>query len=383
MKILVSSNFSHCADRPGAFDNRMAHVLGLEDLGHEVYLVEDVAPERCFDERYEPVSFADWRGKERFRHLAEGLGLWHRCCLVYDRGRATYGLSLAELRKHAQSADLLVSIASPLMTEEIREAVPCRVYVDTAPAKVQVYHSEYDIDYGFEHYHHFFTFGLNIGSPGCPIPTCGVSWTPLAPPVVLERWPVAPPAREGRYTTVSSWAGSRHTFELDGVYSGNKADEWRRFAELPRRVEPPLEIALKIHPDYREDIELLTGNGWTLRDASKLDSVEAYRDYLGASRAEFSIANARYVRFDTGFFGDRTARYLACGRPAVVQATGFDDHIPVGEGLLTFTTLDEAVARIEEVERRYRSHAKAARRLAENYFDGRKVLAGLLRAVGC
>jgi hypothetical protein len=383
MKILVSSNFSHCADRPGAFDNRMAFVLGLRRLGHDVFLVEDVAPERCYDDSYEPVPFANWKGKERFRARAEALGLWPRCSMVFDGGRETCGLPLREIVAHARSADLLVSVASALETAEIRDAVACRVYVDTAPAKVQVYHAEYGVDYGFDHYHHWFTFGLNLGTDDCPIPDCGVRWQGLLPPVVLPEWPVAPaPDGGSSFTTVSSWAGSKHTFEYGGVYSGDKADEWRRFAELPRRTGKPMEIALKIHPAWVEDIELLQGNGWALRDAAELDSVSAYRTYMAGSRAEFSIANARYVRFDTGFFGDRTARYLASGRPALVQSTGFERHLPVGEGLMTFETLEEAAAGLEEIDGRWEAHARAAREIAVEHFDSDRVLSGLLSEVG-
>jgi hypothetical protein len=346
-------------------------------------VIEDVAPERCFDARYEPVRFEDWAGRDRFRSVVGALGLRTRSALIYDRGRATYGMSLAEVESHARSADLLVSIASALDTESVRDVVPCRVYVDTAPAKVQVYHAQYGIDYGFEHYHHFFTFGLNIGSADCPIPTCGVQWRGILPPVVLADWPRASSLEGDRFTTVSSWAGSKHTFDYAGIYSGDKADEWRRFAELPGKTDQTLEIALNIHPAYREDIELLEGNGWVLRPAAELDSVEAYRTYLSESRAELSVANARYVRFNTGFFGDRTARYLACGRPALIQRTGFDGQLPVGEGLLTFETLEEAAAGIQEINGRYARHAEAARSIAEEYFDAERVLSRVLAEIGC
>jgi hypothetical protein len=383
MKIIVSSNFSHCARRPGALDNRMAYVRGLMALGHDVYVVEDVAPERCFDDGYETVSFEEWTGRVRFQSIVDTLGLGSRSALIYDRGRATHGLSIDAVERHARSADLLVSVASALDTESVRDAIPCRVYVDTAPAKVQVYHDQYGIDYGFGHYHHFFTFGLNIGSDGCPIPTCGVEWHGSLPPVVMSEWPRVPPRKRGRFTTVSSWAGSKHTFDYAGVYSGDKADEWRRFAQLPRATDQTLEIALNIHPAYAEDIELLEGNGWVLRPAGELDSVGAYREYLVGSRAELSISNARYVRFNTGFFGDRTARYLACGRPALVQRTGFEGHLPVGEGLLTFETIEEARAGIDEINGRYELHADAARSIAEEHFAAERVLSSMLAKVGC
>ena len=53
----------------------------------------------------------------------------------------------------------------------------------------------------------------------------------------------------------------------------------------------------------------------------------------------------------------------------LAQDTGFSRHLPTGEGLLAFSTLEEAVAGVEEIGARPARHARAARELAEEHFD--------------
>src|SRR5437016_448231 len=91
--------------------------------------------------------------------------------------------------------------------------------------------------------------------------------------------------------------------------------------------------------------ERIVAGGWRLRDARGVSAtMTAYRDYLLASRGEYSIAKNAYVALRSGWFSTRTAAYLACGKPAVVQETGWSAHVPPGPGLHAFTTAEEAVA---------------------------------------
>jgi len=181
-----------------------------------------------------------------------------------------------------------------------------------------------------------------------------------------------------RFTTVSSWKG-RRTFQWHGTESGEKSDNWLQFLDLPAMTGQEFEIALRIDSARHDaDRRVFHDKGWRLANPGTLRQLDDYRDFIGNSRAEFSVAHNRYVQFRTGWFSDRTALYLAAGKPALVQSTGFEAHLPTGKGLLTFATLEEAAAGVEEINRDYLGHCRAARAIAERHFDSDKVLGKIL-----
>jgi hypothetical protein len=197
--------------------------------------------------------------------------------------------------------------------------------------------------------------------------------------VVLDEWPVVNGASGARFTTVGSWRGGYGPLHHDGRTYGQKAHEFRRFAGIPRRSKQTFEAALDIQPADHRDAELLRTNGWTLVDPRNVaGDPDAFRRYVQGSGAEFSPAQGVYVETGSGWFSDRTTRYLASGRPAVVQDTAFTSEIPVGEGLLSFRTLDEALQAVDAVSADYDRHARAARQIAEQCFDSDLVLGRLL-----
>jgi glycosyltransferase involved in cell wall biosynthesis len=107
-----------------------------------------------------------------------------------------------------------------------------------------------------------------------------------------------------------------------------------------------------------------------------------YADYIRGSAAEFMAAKSMYVETNSGWVSDRSICYLASGKPVLAQDTGIARLLPTGEGLLTFTTLEEAAEAVERVRREPRRHAQAARRLAEEYFDSSLVLGALTARLG-
>ncbi len=366
---------------PGAADNRMAYLLGLGELGHEVWVFEEVDPDECLDEAGGRVPFDDWAGRAYFERIARAYGVWPNACLLHDGGRQTHGLSFEEALRTAREADVLLDIGVTLRNAELAGSIPCRAYVDEAPAKTQVYHSEYGIDQGLDAHQFFFSVGLNVGSPDCEVPTCGKEWHGIVHPVVLSEWRVRNGAACERFTTISNSAG-KETFFHNGRYSGEKADQWQDYLGLPSRTRAPLEVALHAKNGWGDEVGLFRDRGWSVADATELRTLYDYRRYIGASRGEFSVANGRYVVFRTGWTSDRTARYLASGKPVVVQSTGIEEHLPTGEGLLAFTTPEEASAALAEVEADYPRHCRAARELAEEYFDARRVLSQMLAHIG-
>lgn len=222
----------------------------------------------------------------------------------------------------------------------------------------------------------FVTLGANVGRPGCAIPDCGVEWIATPPPVDLDRWAPAPPG--GAFTTVATWRNPYGTVSFDGVTYGSRVHEFRKFIELPRLVGADFELALDVDAAETRDLAALERNGWRIVDPRQVAGTPAaYRDYVRGSRAELCVAQEMYVATRSGWLSDRSVCYLASGKPVLAQDTGLKDHYPVGEGLLTFSTVEEAAAGVEEIERDYVRHSAAARALAEEHFDARKVLGRL------
>jgi hypothetical protein len=200
--------------------------------------------------------------------------------------------------------------------------------------------------------------------------------------VVLDQWPVANQPTKRGCSTIASWRGAYGRLEFGGRTFGQKAHEFRKFIELPRRADQHFEIALDIHAAEQNDIALLEEHGWQLSDPAEIASPDAYQTYIHTSTAEFSVAQGIYVETGSGWFSDRTACYLASGRPALVQDTGFSRELPVGEGLLTFRSLHEAVEGAHQIMANYPRHRRAARDIAEQFFSSDRVLGRILDESG-
>ena len=194
---------------------------------------------------------------------------------------------------------------------------------------------------------------------------------------MLDEWPVVPGGQ--KFTCVCSWRNPYGTVEWEGETYGSRVHEFRKFMELPRLVDAEFELALDIHEAEVDDLRRLEAGGWRLVDPVAVAGTPGdYRSYVQRSRAEFSVAQNIYVGTRSGWLSDRSLCYLASGKPVLAQDTGFSANYPVGEGLIAFSTVEEAAAGVEEIERNYDRHSRAARELAEEYFDSSKVLRRLL-----
>jgi hypothetical protein len=310
-------------------------------------------------------------------------GLSGRSALLCDTGEGE-GIALADLRDLAAGGALLVNISGNLAEPSLRDLFARRAYVDIDPGFTQFWHAQGNRGARLAGHDRYFTIGEKICRPDCLIPPGDFAWRPTRQPVVLEDWPLCPLAAPGgpaaRFTTVATWRGPYGPVEHDQRRFGLKVHEFRHYVSLPRLVPASFEAALAIHPTEVADLNLLAENGWHLVDPTAVAGTPAgFRAYVVASAAEFSVAQEMYVASRSGWFSDRTTRYLATGRPALVQDTGLD-HLPVGKGLVTFRTLDEAVAGAEAILDDYPGHARAAREVAESCFDSDLVLAEFLEA---
>ena len=381
MRIICSARIANTT--VGHIDHALAYAAGWQRLGHEVYLFEQVGRGRCTGPDGRFVPFSEWSGRTHFEAVARRYRLWPRCCLIYRQGEATHGMSFAEARAVARRCDLLATRSGQIhKVPAIFEAPRRRAFFDGNPGSTQIrYHEGGDDRDPLERYEFLFTLGFNIGTPRCPLPTDGRAWRALPRPVLLPMWHAAADSRCERFTTISTWKG-RATFEWQGVDSGEKSDNWLRFLDLPAASGQALEIALRFEStNHAGDRRLFEEHGWNISDPRALRSLDDYRDFIGTSRAEFSVAHNRYVEFETGWFGDRSPLYLARGKPVLVQSTGCEGHLPMGRGLLTYSSLDEALAGIEAINADYPAHCRAAREIAEEYFDADRVLTEILRGV--
>ena len=355
---------------------------GFRRLGWDVLFLDRLQPGMCVDERGAPSAFEDSANLRYFLCVMEAFGLGGSYSLSYNGGERIVGAPREEVLRRVAEAPVLLNVMGFLTDPNILAAARRRVFVDIDPGFGQMWR-ELGLADVFAGHDAFVTVGRNIGRPECPIPTCGLDWITIPQPVVLEHWPVTS-GTGGAFTSIGAWRGPNGPVEYHGQTYGLRVHEFRRFAELPRRCPgEQFEMALDIHPDDSADIRLLAGNGWSLVEPKTVAGDPwAYRWYIAASKAEFMVPKHMYVATNSGLLSDRSAYYLASGRPVLARDTGIRDLYPTGEGLLTFSTLDEAVAGVEEINRDYARHCRAARRIAEGYFDSDKVLAALLEKLG-
>ncbi len=378
MRILLSGMLAGIPGHGGATWAALQYVLGLRRLGHDVFFIEPIEAAPALGTRAELGRTQTGRYFRRLRrayHLAPWAGM------ILAGTRETYGVRYADLLSFARRADLLINLSGMLREPALVEPIPTRLYLDLDPAFTQLWAAADGIDMGFDLHTHFATVGLELETGGSPVPTCGRDWIGTLPPVVLSRWPFANSVGGDAYTSVANWRGYGSP-AYDGVTYGQKAHSFRALADLPLKAPRPIEMALAIHPEEVDDLRMLERNGWRLkRPEIAAGTPDRYRAYVSGSRGELAVAKSGYVVGATGWFSDRSACYLASGRPVVAQDTGFSRHLPVGEGLLAFETGAEAVAALGAVEEDYDEHRRAARALAEEHLDSDLVLGRLLDRV--
>jgi hypothetical protein len=363
VRILVAGSFASPPGQGGASWAVLQYALGFRKLGHEVVLVDP-----C--DRHDAVV-------GYFDAVVQEAGL-EGCALLVHPDRSATGGEYRRLARWSAGADVLVNLAGVLRDDELTEAIPHRIYVDLDPAFTQLWQTS-GIDMGFSGHHCFATVGQLVGCPDCAVPTCGLDWHPTLPPVVLSEWSPDGRAPARGLTTVANWR-SYGSVSSGGVHYGQKAHSVRAVVDLPTRLDgPPFEFALSIDDAEVADLRLLAENGWARVDPQLVAGTPAtYRRFVGTSTAEIGVAKSGYVVSRSGWFSDRSACYLACGRPVVAEDTGWTRSLPSGEGLLAYTDSADAAAAVQQVVARYDRHARRARTLACEYFDSRTVLPRLL-----
>ena len=317
-----------------------------------------------------------------FRSVMEQFDLEARSALFVSGTQETVGLPYDRLVSLAARSDLLINISGLLADPVLVEPIPVRVYLDLDPGFNQLWHAAESIDVGFDGHTHFVTIGPALGGAECVIPTCGRHWIATRQPVLLSEWPPAERVTHDAFTTVANWRGYG-SITHNGVFYGQKAHAWRAFMALPDKTNEQFLVALAIHPKETRDLANLAAHGWRLVDPARVsDTPDNYRAFIQGSKGEIGVAKSGYAVARCGWFSDRSVCYLASGRPVVAQETGFSRFVPTGEGLFAFEKEEDALEGIDAIARDYPRHSRAARAIAEAYFDADTVLPQLLDRVG-
>lgn len=351
------------------------YVLGFHRLGHEVYYLEDTG-----QWPYQPVENGltkDPSYTTQYIHdLMKRFGLGNRWAYCYPHDSQWFGLTEARRKEVVETCDVLLNVSGTVERPNQYRGRGRLVYLDSDPVFTQV-----KLAAGQEYFRKLvdahdvqFSFGERMG---VEVPDTGHDWRPTRQPIVLDEWT---PSREhgDDFTTVMSWK-SYNPIEYDGKTYGQKDLEFMKFVDLPA-LTAPAQFAIAANKGKKGAPEaLLRHKGWTLLDPIEISrDIDSYRDFIRNSKAEWSVAKNGYVQGQSGWFSCRSACYLAAARPVIVQDTGFSKLLPTGRGLLAFTTLDEAVAAVREVQNDYPRHSAAALEIAREYFDSDIVLSRLL-----
>jgi hypothetical protein len=384
--IVIAGSLAQKPGRGGHTWVFLQYLLGFKKLGWDVLFLDRLEPDMCVKETGARAPVQDSWNLSYFVDVMSRFdlhGSYALLCNGSNGSTQTIGMSRAEILARVKASAALINVMGFLADDEILAAAPTRVFLDIDPGFGQMWQALGQHD-AFRGHDAFVTIAENIGRPDCAIPTCGLDWITTRQPIVMDHWPeaIGPRPSDAAITSVATWRGAYGPIDHQGTTYRLRAHEFRKFAALPRMAAGAsrFELALDIHPADATDIDLLSGHGWLLIEPrSVAGDPWCYRDYVRQSAAELMIAKGMYVQTRSGWFSDRSICYLASGRPVLAQDTGLRDLLPTGDGLLTFTSLEDAADATRAIDRDYRHHARAARRLAEAYFDSSFVLGTLTR----
>ncbi|MBI4024945.1 MAG: hypothetical protein HY360_08180 [Verrucomicrobia bacterium] len=401
-KRIVVAGFMTSCPIAGVVWQHIHYLLGLKKLGYDPIYIEDTARQPYNAETFETGEGAIPGVAATTRRLAQRFGFQWAYRTRFTRPMQTHG-DLTESR----IADAFANAAATFNlcgAQELHDAVlksRCLVYVESDPGVEQIKLDKKmeDTRAYLKAHHAHFTFGENIGQPDCPLPAGGFQWRATRQPVALELWQnqkTKIPARHSsgaqnqkskiRFTTVANWeTKGKDIVWKNQIYYWSKTFEFLKFSDLPRWLGAPRfvwELATDMSRDPASQ-QLFERQGWRTASPHPLScNFDAYIRYIQESGAEWTVAKDQYVRLKTGWFSDRSACYLATGRPVITQDTSFDRFIPTGEGLFAFRSLDDIRAAAEAISSDYPRHSRKAAEIARDCFAAEKVVGKMLQAIG-
>jgi len=366
------------------------YVEGFRRLGHEVYYIEDTES-WPYDPLQDGSSTDCSHALKYIARVMDWAGLGDRWAYrAAEPDARIYGLSEFEFAQAFAQADALINWGASTRLRDQHLVVPIRILIQTDPGGQEILAAQGHPDTLelLSAHTHFFNWAENLGGPDCVLPNGPFAYRPTRMPVILD-WFTPPhsPAPNGnrptqlRFTTIANWQQPGEVEWKGEVYVWSKHHQFLKFIHLPGKIGQPIELALGSIDE--ESIQLLISHGWRVIDASSVGiEMLPFRDYIFSSDGEFTVAKDQYVRLRTGWFSDRSAYYLAAGKPVITQDTGFGRILPTGEGLFPFNTMGEIVEAFEAVRSDYEKHSRAARAIAEEYFRAETVLGKLVDDLG-
>jgi len=383
MRIIVSGLIGQYPNVGGTVWDYLQYAIGFRDLGHEVWYLEDTGS-WCYNPVTEEHSADCAVNVAYVEKMAHAFGLGDHWLYRNEADGRWFGArDERSAEQILREADVLVNVAGSAWLRESTAAIPHKLYLDGDPmfTHIKLSRASEKNRQRFDQHTDFFTFGLSIGQPDCLAPVLGYDWKTTVQPVVLELWQgegTAGKPWSGAWTTAMNWI-SYDPQEFNGHTYGQKDSEFVKFLELPRHTPETFVLAMGQGFGQKRPTDSILENGWRIVEPDKvIPDHESYRQFLLDSKAEWSIAKNGYVAGRTGWFSCRTACYLAAGRPAVVQDTGWSRHLPSGRGAHAFATLEEARRGIALVVQNYAAESAAAKKFATEYFEAKKVCSKIL-----
>jgi hypothetical protein len=352
-------------------------VLGFREAGWDVWMVEALPSEKLVDEAWAKSSYEDSANKAHWEQVTQQFGLEACSTLLVDE-RAD---NLDQARDFATEADLFLNVSGHFKSKMLTFSKARKLYLDLDPGFTQIWAETYGSDMNFSGHDVFFTYGTRLGQADCKAPTCGMEWKGILPPVVLSHWPCQPLQTEfEKFSTLAHWQGYKWC-EWKGQWYTGKSEEFHKLLDVPRSVPGVIELATEVEANAIE-LKSFAEAGWHLVQGTEISrSFNTYEAYLRNSSCEFTAAKGGYVLSQGGWFSDRSVCYLASGRPVVLQGTGIETTVPVGEGLHVFGDAVSAAQACCQVLENFSQNQRAARLLAERFFDSRVVINSLLSRV--
>lgn len=354
-------------------------IRGLQSLGYELHYVERLnQPDECYDPRSNTMTDDAAFALEYIEALLPQVGCPVGRYSFIDRENRCHGSGWPALRRAIEQADFVLCLGDGTWFDELARC-PRRAFIDADPLFTQVAMETQrgqpgSIAEAVSHYSVLFSEGIRIGKADCTIPSAGRSWIPAPPTISTDLWHSRPPRARAPVTTVMNWESGSDVFYNGHTY-GYKKREFEAYIDLPQRNRRAFTIGV----GGKAPRDRLRQSGWGLVNPLEVTgTIEAYQEFIADSWADFGIAKHAYVATRSGWFSDRSLCYLASGRPVLHQDTGFTDWLPSGEGVFAFSNVDDVLAALEALERDYDHHSKAARAIAEEYFEAGKVIGRML-----
>ncbi len=359
-------------------------LLGLRRLGYDPYYIED-SGRWIYDPALNDLSPDVTGNLSAVVPILEAHGFRDRWAFRgnYPGGKC-YGLSEERILCLYREADAFLNVTGAQEIREEHRLCRRRIYIETDPvaAQIKVAQGEKETIAALAAHETLFSYGGNFGRPDCLVPLERFTWQRTCQPVVLDLWNTnSPPPPGAAYNTIATWNHKGKDIVYQGeTYYWSKDREFRKFLDLPLRRPVPFELAAGADEATRK---VLSTNGWRISDPIEISSdMSRYHQFICQSRGEFSVAKDQNIRLRSGWFSDRSACYLAAGRPVINQDTGFGSYLPTGKGLFAFRTMDDILAAVDDIERDYAGNCRAARQIASEYFAAEKVLGCLMERAG-